>query len=107
MNNLNQIIVEGTVTESSGIKTTVTGSIRTSLTLETKRTYRKADGSTAEEISSFELYAYGRLAEAIAETKGKMLRVVGRLKTETWTDLESQRKCSKIVIIAEHVVVMK
>ena len=100
MNMLNQIIIEGTVKETevkecNGLKVA-------SLNVETKRDYRRFDGTVETEVTMFETRCYGNMTDVVEKNanKNRGIRLVGRLKQETW--LDGDRKRSKIVIIAEH-----
>lgn len=101
MNELNSLIVEGTV------KTDLNYTSDSAwLELEVTRQYKKADGTMKEESSVFPVEFYGNnLVEVLNKVhvgSGRGIRVVGRLKQKKWTD-ETGKTESKIVIIAEHV----
>ena len=67
------------------------------------RTY-KLDGAPVEEVSFIEATTSGKLATVCAEhlSKGRGVRLVGRIKQERWEDVEGESR-SKVVIVAEHV----
>lgn len=48
---------------------------------------------------------FGKLAENVCESaaKGDLLLVIGKLKTDEWTDRDSSQKRSKITLIADSV----
>ena len=102
MNNLNSLIVEGTV-EKTEIKETNTSKIAI-VFLKTVRSYRNADGFTVEEESTFEVLCYGNMVDYVAKfaKDGRGVRVVGRLKQEKWWDGDDIQR-SKIVVICEHI----
>ena len=56
------------------------------------------------EVSYFEVETYGRMAEfcSTQATKGRGVRVVGRLKQDRWKDTDNKNQ-SKTYIVAEHV----
>ena len=60
--------------------------------------------STCNEVSFIETVTWGKLATVCAKhlTKGRGVRVIGRLKQERWEDNEGNAR-SKVVIVAEHV----
>ena len=105
MNMLNSMIMEGNITKDVEIKTNAQGLSCAEFEIETKRVYRKADGTQAEESSFFPVCVFGNMADFIGKNgrgkAGQSLRVVGRLKQERWE--QDGKKFSKIVVIAEHI----
>ena len=91
-NNLNSVIVEGTITKIEKVENAAC------FTICTKRYFKDAYGEIHEESNFFEVEAYGRLASACDEilTEGAGVRVVGRLKFLRYEH-------NKVVIIAEHI----
>ena len=63
-------------------------------------------GERTEEVSFIETTTWGKLATVCAEylTKGRGVRVVGRIKHERWEDPDGNSR-AKVVIVAEHVEV--
>ena len=103
MNNLNSILLEGNLVRDPELRYTPKGSPLCTLVVSSVRTY-KLDGERTEEVSFIEAVTAGKLATVCAEhlTKGRGIRVVGRLKQERWEDAEGESR-SKVVIVAEHV----
>lgn len=101
MNMLNSIILEGTVKET--VVKECNGLKDITLKVETERYFKRSDGTTEKETSLFEVYCIAKLADAIDKyaKNGRGVRVVGRLKQETWND--TGLLCSKVVILAEHI----
>ena len=101
MNQLNSIILEGTVKSVSN--TTTPSSSVLELTIGVTRTYNNARGNKMTEESVFTVCTYGAMAEIQARKaeKGIEVRIVGRLKQERWN--EQGRECSRVIIIAEHI----
>jgi len=64
----------------------------------------KQDVETQKEVSYFDVSCWTRLAEVCGESlqEGRVVRVVGRLKQDRWTDADGKGH-SKIFIVAEHV----
>lgn len=56
-----------------------------------------------DEVSFFDIEAWNRIAETCSQylTKGRGVRIVGRLKQERWQQNGQNR--SKIIILIEHV----
>ena len=102
MNNLNSVLIEGTLTQSPKIVIEDNGKTITEFSISSERSYKK-DDQYHKEISFFEIRVFGKQAEACNEylTKGRGVRIVGRLKQELRGDDEDGRL--NVFIIAEHV----
>jgi single-strand DNA-binding protein len=94
MDNLNSILVEGTIIDDPFCQALPDGRITASFKLESRRTSKNSDGSVGPERFVFEVLTYGKLAEVCGEylKKGRGVRVVGSL----W-------QTNRIFIRAEHV----
>ena len=103
MNNLNSILLEGNLTRDPELRYTPKGVPLCTLMVGSHRTY-KLEGERHEEVSFIETTTSGKLATVCAEhlTKGRGVRVVGRIKQERWEDADGLAR-SKVVIVAEHV----
>ena len=101
MNQLNSILIEGTLTKDpkvTGSERFVLGSCH--FPIETKGTDSKT-GIRKAEISSFTVEAWGKNAEKISVLKaGRSVRVVGRIKSRQSDDHED---LPDLFIIAEHI----
>lgn len=104
MNPLNSILLEGNVVRDVQVKKTAKGNSVCNFSIASNRTYKSETGSFEKEVSFFDVEAWGKLSELCAEncSKGRGVRVVGRLKQDRWTDKEG-KKFSRINVIAEHV----
>jgi single-strand DNA-binding protein len=107
MNNLNSILLEGTLKtkpEFSIIRKTP----ECRFTVVSKRTFKDNDLQTIGEVNTeeteVEVETCNELASRIKEQgkKGRGVRVVGRLKQKRYYDVDG-RSASRIVIAAEHV----
>ncbi len=103
MNSLNTIIVEGNVVQEPVLRTTTKGTHICIFSLMTIRTFKK-DDAYEKEISFFEVETWAKLADICIKnaSKGRGVRVVGRLKQNRWED-DAGKKHAKIGIVAEHV----
>ncbi len=103
MNSLNTIIVEGNVVQEPVMRTTTKGTKICIFSLMTVRSYKK-DDSYEREVSFFEVETWAKLAELSIKnvSKGRGVRVVGRLKQNRW-ESDDGKKHAKIGIVAEHV----
>jgi len=103
MNNMNSIILEGNLTKDPVMRSTPKGTAVCHFTVASNR-YYKSENERREEVGYFEVEVWSRLAETCDEylSKGRGVRVVGRLKQNRWTTTEGKPR-SKIQIVAEHV----
>ena len=103
MNNLNSVILEGNLTKDPEADKTPKGTAVCRFSVASNRYYRQGD-ERQEEVGYFDVETWGRLAETCGEylTKGRGVRVVGRLKQERWEDAEGKYH-SRIRIVGEHV----
>ena len=103
MNNLNSILLEGNLVRDPELKYTEKGTAVCHFSVASNR-YFKQDDEKQEEVSYFDITVWSRLAEVCNEylSKGRGVRVVGRLKQDRWEDSEGKTRY-KVHIIAEHV----
>ena len=103
LNNLNSILLEGNLCRDPELRYTPSGTPLCTLVVSSTRTC-KLDGAPVEEISFVEAVTAGKLATVCAEhlTKGRGVRLVGRIKQERWEDAAGNAH-SKVVIVCEHV----
>ena len=103
MNMLNQCIIEGNVAEEKELVTLPNEMKVYEFPIATSRFYKNAEGEMVEDVSFFEISTYGVIAEVCKKnaTKGRGIRIVGRMKQTVWTDSDG-KKHSKISIVAEH-----
>ena len=103
MNSLNSILVEGNLTRDPVLATTPKGTAVCNFSVASNRFYR-SDDELQKDVSFFDVEVWSRLAERCGEelTKGRGVRVVGRLKQDRWQNKEGEPR-SKIKIVAEHV----
>jgi single-strand DNA-binding protein len=108
VNNLNSVLIEGNLVRDPELRYTPSdgtspGTPLCTLVLASSRSY-KLDGERHEEVSFIEAATTGRLATVCAEhlSKGRGIRVVGRIKQERWEDADGNTR-EKVLIVAEHV----
>ena len=103
MNQLNSIILEGNVARKAEFSEPKTGFQVCKFPLAVNRKSKTPDGTPTEEVSYFDVEAYGEMAESCFKwcDRGQGVRVVGRLKQSRWE--ENNVKKSKVYVIAEHV----
>lgn len=103
MNNLNSIILEGNLTKDPLMDKTPKGTAVCNFVVASNRFYKTEEGRQSE-VSYFDVEVWSRLAEVCSEylSKGRGVRVVGRLKQDRWTNSEGESR-SRIRIVGEHV----
>ena len=103
MNNINSLILEGVV-KGEPHNEEVGASNRMYFTIEVARYYKTRDGNDATELSQFKVVAYSRMCDTPLKD-GSELRLVGRLKQNTWVDGGVTH--SEIQVVAEHIEIRK
>ena len=103
MNMLNSLILEGVV-KGEPHNEEVGASNRMYFTVEVARYYKTRDGNDATELSQFKVVAYGRMTSAPLKD-GSEIRLVGRLKQNTWVDGGVTH--SEVQVVAEHIEIRK
>jgi single-strand DNA-binding protein len=103
MNNLNSILIEGTLVRDPVKRTTAKGTTVCNFSIASNRYFRQETGYE-EEVSFFDVETWAKLAEVCGNKgkKGLGVRVVGRLKQDRWADNDGKPR-SRIYIVAEHV----
>ena len=103
MYNLNSLIIEGNVVRDPVLKLTPKGTSLCMFSIASNRFYRQ-DDKTNQETSFFDIETWARLAELCGEncTKGRGVRIAGRLKQDRWIGVDG-KNYSKIKVVAEHV----
>jgi single-strand DNA-binding protein len=102
MNALNSVLLEGNLTRNPELSYTTKGVEVCSFSIATNRFYRSGE-EAVEEVNYFDIQTWGMLAITCSDTltKGRGVRVVGRLKQDRWETEDGPR--SRIYIVAEHV----
>ena len=103
MNNLNSILLEGNLVADPELRYTPKGAAVCSFRVACNRFYKQEE-ELQKEVSYFDVTAWNRQAEVCNEylTKGRGVRVVGRLKQDRWEDADGKTR-SKVHVVAEHV----
>ena len=104
MNQLNSIISEGNVVRNGDFYEPTKGFKVFKFPIAVNRFSKNSNGDAYEEVSYFDVEAYGKIAETCEKnvSKGRGIRVVGRLKQDRWKN-EEGKNFSKIFVVAEHV----
>ena len=104
MNQLNSLILEGNLVKDAVLAEPAPGFKKCNFSVGVNRFYKNKKNEDVNEVSFFEVEAYGKMAE-YCETKakkGRGVRVVGRLKQDTWKDSDG-KSFSKVYVVAEHI----
>jgi single-strand DNA-binding protein len=103
MNSLNSILIEGNLVKDPASRTLPSGTQVCNFVLASNRSYKQND-VYEKEVSFFDVEAWARLGVSCAQnlTKGRGVRVVGRLHQDRWLDHEGKNR-SMVKIVAEHV----
>ncbi len=104
MNQLNSLILEGNLVKDAVLTEPAPGFKKCNFTMGVNRFYKNRKNEDVNEASFFDVEAYNQLAEWCGKkaTKGRGVRVVGRLKQDTWKD-ENGKSASRIYVVAEHI----
>ena len=103
MNNLNSVLVDGNVVADPDYRETTKGTPVCNFRLGSNRYYR-VDTELQEEANFFDVETWAKSAERCRDklSKGRNVRVVGRLKHDRWNDDQGNPR-SKVKIVADHV----
>lgn len=103
MNQLNQLIIEGTVVQKSNLTKLHSGADFCQFTLKNVVDNRTFSGKRETFISEFEIFAYDNLAKTVSSKKlGQKMRILGRLKQVKWVDYPNKER-SRCVVVADHI----
>lgn len=100
---LNRVEIMGRLTSDPELRATTSGTFVTSFSIATDSDYKNPQGEKTTDF--FDVIAWRNIAEFISKhfTKGRMIVVAGRLKTETWDDTSTGKKRKSTKIVAESV----
>lgn len=104
MNHLNSLIIEGNIARQGELSEPAAGFKVCKFPVAVDRWYKNKEGNGVTEVSFFDVETYGHMAEVCAKqaSKGRGVRVVGRLKQDRWKDSENKTQ-TKVYVVAEHV----
>ena len=103
MNNLNSILLEGNLTNDPVYNLSPKGTPICTFSIASNRYYKK-DEETVKDVDFFDIETWSKLADNCNNylTKGRGVRVIGRLKQDRWINNNGDNRY-KIKIVAEHV----
>jgi len=90
MPNFNRVFLMGHLTRDVETRYTPSGTAVGSFAMAVNREWKNQDGEKQKETSFFECTAFGKQAETLAEYvhKGDPLFLEGRLKQDSWDDIQ-------------------
>jgi single-strand DNA-binding protein len=103
MNSLNSVLLEGNLVRDPEERRTSSDTVICSFCIAVNRSYKK-DDDYVKEVSYFDIEVWAGLGEICIKnlTKGRGVRVVGRMKQDRWID-DKDESHSRIKVVAEHV----
>jgi single-strand DNA-binding protein len=101
---INKAMVYGNLTRDPELRALPSGGQVCSFSVATNRTYKKADGSKAEQVEFHNIVVFGRQAETCGQylKKGAGAFIEGHIQTRSW-DAPEKGKQYRTEIIAERV----
>lgn len=101
--NLNKVVLIGNVAAVPELRNTTTGKAVCNFRMATNRIWKDQAGQQQKETEFHTIVAWGRLAEIASQylTKGTLVMIEGRLRTNSWQD-QSGNKKYRTEIIAEN-----
>lgn len=97
---INKVQIYGNITRDPELKALPSGSNVCSFSVATNRTYKKNDGTKAEDAQFHNVVAFGKTAELIAQymRKGSTIYVEGRLQTRSWETKDGGKRYTTEII---------
>ena len=102
MASYNRVILMGNLTRDPQLRYLPSNTAVCEFGLATNRRWRDKDGNQKEDVCFVDVSAFGRQAETINQymTKGKPILIEGRLRFDSWTGQDGQKR-SKLSVVAE------
>jgi single-strand DNA-binding protein len=103
MAGFNKVILMGNLTRDPQLRYLPSNTAVCDFGLAVNRTWRDRDGNQREEVCFVDLSAFARQAEVINQylSKGRPMLVEGRLKFDSWTAQDGQKR-SKLSVVVEN-----
>jgi single-strand DNA-binding protein len=97
----NRVILVGNLTRDIELRYLPSGSAICTTGIATNRRFKKQDGNMAEEVCFIDISLFGRTAEIANQylKKGSKILVEGRLKLDTWTDQNGQKRSKHTIVV--------
>ncbi len=103
MASFNRVILMGNLTRDPRLSYTPNNTAVCEFGLAVNRRFRDRDGNQRDEVCYVDLSAFGRSGETINQymSKGRAILVEGRLKFDSWTSQEGQKR-NKLSVVVEN-----
>ena len=103
MANYNRVILMGNLTRDPQLKYLPNNTAVCEFGLAINRRWRDKDGNQKEDVCFVDIAAFGRQGETVNQymTKGRQILVEGRLRFDSWTGQDGQKR-SKLSVVAEN-----
>lgn len=103
MASFNRVILLGNLTRDPQLRYLPSNTAVCEFGLATNRRWKDRDGNQKEDVCFVDVAAFGRQAETINQymTKGKPILIEGRLRLDSWTGQDGQKR-SKLSVVAEN-----
>lgn len=103
MPSLNRVFLMGNLTRDPELRYTPGGSAVCEMGLAVNRRFTQANGEAKDETTFVDIVVWGKQAETAQRflQKGAGVFIEGRLVYETWTEKETQKKRSRLRVVAE------
>jgi single-strand DNA-binding protein len=103
---VNRVILIGRLTKEPEIRLLPSGTKVATFSIAVNRKFRDRNNEWKEETSFFDLEAFGKLAERVAQLgKGYQVSIEGSLRQEKWAS-QSGEKRSKVKIVANKIALL-
>jgi single-strand DNA-binding protein len=101
MANYNKVILMGNLTRDPQLKYLPNNTAVCEFGMAVNRTWRDRDGNQRDEVCFVDLAAFGRQGEVINQymSKGRAMLVEGRLKYDTWTGQDGQKRSKHSIVV--------
>jgi single-strand DNA-binding protein len=106
MASFNKVMLMGNLTRDPQLKFLPNQTAVAEFGIACNRKFKGADGAEREEVSFFDITAFGKTGEVINQyfTKGKPIFIEGRLKYDSWEDKNGGGKRSRVTVVVENFV---
>lgn len=102
---MNLVVLKGNLTKDPELHYTQGGTACGTISIAVNKKWKDKDGASKEEVSYFDIVAWGKLAENVAQylKKGRQALVQGQLKQDRWEDKETGAKRYAVKVIADSI----
>lgn len=102
---INTVVLAGNLVANPELRTTPGGTSVTDLRLAVNEHWTDSEGNKQEKAHFFDVTVWGKQAESVCRFlgKGDLIAVEGSLRQDTWTDKESGKNRSRVVVTAERI----